>query len=855
MNEKCRPGDSAPSERLDGHAAPRGADVAEEEREALVHLAAVVAHQLKSPLSAVQTVLSTVIGGFAGPLQPRQRWLLEKAWGRCTHGVSLVQDLLKLRSIEQMGDDALGPVNLLATFSMVVDSQADGARRRNVQVESFIDLTEPVHAWIHAERTVVGEAFAVVLDNAVRYSVDGGKVSARLYSEPMSEERGGGVQVCVEVVDAGIGIPPEGYTQIFAEFYRSPEARTMSPDGTGLGLAFASRAVRRLGGRIKLEPADTGGVRAVICFAHCPECATEAEAPLPSLDEPMDRDGEDGPSLRVVVVGGVTAGSKAAAKIMRCDPRARVTIVERGRFLAYSGCGLPYYVSGAVPEQRMLLETPLGLLKDPTSLYEHKRVRTMDLTEAVRIDRQQKTVWVRGLLGGEERELPYDRLILATGASAVVPDLEGSHLPGIYTLHGVEDAEAIRDELASGRVKEVIIVGGGLLGCQITEAVVLRGARLTLVEAGSAVLPIVDEEIGSLVRGELERHGVRVLTGRPVTGFEGEERVRAVRLGDGSTLPCDFVLLTAGLRPEAELAEQAGLKLGSSGAVAVDSTLRTSDPSIYAVGDCAEQLHLVTGIPTWSPGAAAASIQGRIAAVNACGGDESYPGLVETLIVKIFDWGVARTGLTEAQARDSGLAPVCAVVPGPDRAHFIPTAKSLVLKLVVDRESRRVLGAQAVGPGEVAKRIDTVATALMAGMTVDNLACLNLAYAPPYSMVMDNVIVAANVVRDKLTGAYSWISSGELNRRLARGEEVFLLDVRLPTEYGATRLRGSRHIPLATVRSHLRELPHDTPIVIVCSLGLRSYEASLILQQHGFDNTLVLDGGLDAWPFAVERLT
>ncbi len=829
--------------------------MAEAEHEALVHLAAVVAHQLKSPLSAVQTVLSTVIGGFAGPLQPRQRWLLEKAWGRCTHGVRLVQDLLKLRSIEQLADDALGRVNLLATFRVVVDSHADAARQRNVQVESRIDLSETEHAWIHAERTMVSEALAVVLDNAVKYSVDGGRVSARLYSEPVPDGEGGGTRVCTEIIDTGIGIPPEGYAQLFGEFYRAPQAKAMSPEGTGLGLAFASRAVRRLGGEIKLEPADTGGVRAVICFPHCPGCATDAETPFRNLAgfSPQDDGGE--PSRRVVVIGGVTAGSKAAAKIMRCDSRADVTIVERGRFLAYSGCGLPYYVSGAVPEQRMLLETPLGLLRDPASLYEHKNVRALDLTEAVSIDRARKTVSVRSLLGGKERELPYDTLILATGTSAVIPEIEGARLDGVYTLHGVEDAEAIRSELASGRVKEVIIVGAGLLGCQITEAVVLRGARLTLVEAGTTILPIVDEEIGALVRAELERHGIKVLTGRTVTGFEGEERVRAVRLEDGTTLPCDFVLLTAGLRPEVTVAEQAGIGLGATGAIAVDATLRTSDPAIFAVGDCAEQLHLVTGRPAWSPGAAAASIQGRIAAINVCGGDESYPGLVGTLIVKIFDWGVARTGLTEAQAREASLEPVCAIVPGPDRAHFIPTAKSLVLKLVVDRDSRRILGAQAVGPGEVAKRIDIVATALMARMTVDDLAHLNLAYAPPYSMAMDNVIVAANVVSNKLAGAFSGISAGELNRRLMLREELFLLDVRLPSEYGTSRLRGSRHIPLATMRSHLRELPHDIPIVIVCSLGLRSYEAALILKAHGFDNALVLDGGLEAWPFAVERLT
>jgi NADPH-dependent 2,4-dienoyl-CoA reductase/sulfur reductase-like enzyme/rhodanese-related sulfurtransferase len=540
---------------------------------------------------------------------------------------------------------------------------------------------------------------------------------------------------------------------------------------------------------------------------------------------------------------------------MRLDPDAKVTIVERGRFLAYSGCGLPYYISGAVSEQRALLETPLGLVRDPALFHKLKNVRTLDLTEAVRIDRESKALLVRNLLNQTQHELPYDRLILTTGARPVMPELPGSGLEGIHTLHGVGDAEAIRSLLGQPRVKDVVILGGGVLGCQITESVSLRGARITLVEEHRSILGVLDEELSLLVRTHLESHGVRVLCGNTAMSFEGEERVESVRLADGTRLPCDFVLVALGRTPDVTLAREAGLELGSTGAIRVDPYLRTSDPDVYAAGDCVEQIHVVTDRPAWIPGAVPASIQGRVAANNVCGEEEQYPPVTGTIIVKLFDWTAARTGLTEREARDGGFDPLSVLIPGPDRAHNIPTARNLLLKLVADRSTGQVLGAQGVGPGEVAKRIDVVSTALSAGLSVDRLAHLTLAYAPPYSTAMDNVITSANVLRNKRDGRFRGISPIALQHCMLGSDAPLLLDVRQPTEYQKIRLRGSRHIPLGSLRDRLDDLPRDRPIVVMCSLGLRSYEASRILETFGFDNVFVLDGGLEAWPYAVERLS
>jgi len=820
-----------------------------DDRDELLRLASALAIELKAPLSAVQTVLGSVLGGFTGPLDARQRWVLKKAWQRCAAGMNLVGDLVRLRNIERLQDETLGPVNLMDVLHSTVDGVREAAGERELDLDIETRDLEPDAAWMWGDEDLVRDILQVLLENAVGYTPSGGSIQVRF---KRIETEGEATRLCIEVVDNGIGIPPEGYERIFHELYRAPNARSASAEGTGLGLAFAWRAAKRLGGRLRLEPAATGGVRARVDFPDRPDLAGDLTR---HAAQSKSRDEEQVVSQFVVIVGGATAGSKAAARIMRLDPQADVTIVERGRFLAYSGCGLPYYISGAASEQRALLETPLGMLRDAAFFHDLKNVRAHDLTETLSIDRDRRTVAVRNLIDGKSRVLPYDQLILATGARPVIPDLPGVDLQGIHTLYGIEDAEAIRAHLHRPRVKDVVIVGGGLLGSQITEAVSTRGTRITLVEECGSILGILDEELALLARRHLEEHGVRVITGNPVASFFGEERVHTVRLEDGTDIPCDFVILSVGRRPNVQLPREAGLEIGDSGAIWVDASLRTSDPHIFAAGDCTEQIHRVTGRQAWLPGAVSASMQARVAANNICGGDDSFPGIVGSTIVKLFDWAVARTGLTEAEARAAGFDPVSALIPGPDRVHFDPSAKRMILKLVADRDSGRILGAQGIGAGEVAKRIDVVATALTGEQDVDWLAHLHLAYAPPYSQALDNVLTAANVVRNKLDGRFRGISSLELQELLISGSAPLLLDVRQPVEYREARLRGSRHIPLGELRGGLAELPRDRAIVVVCSIGLRSYEASLILTARGFEDVRVLDGGLEAWPFAREKLS
>jgi pyruvate/2-oxoglutarate dehydrogenase complex dihydrolipoamide dehydrogenase (E3) component/rhodanese-related sulfurtransferase len=380
------------------------------------------------------------------------------------------------------------------------------------------------------------------------------------------------------------------------------------------------------------------------------------------------------------------------------------------------------------------------------------------------------------------------------------------------------------------------------------EALVQSGCRVTGVEMLPQILRMLDWEMARLVERHMESHGVKVMTNTQVTAFEGQGRVTGVMTSRGR-LPADLVVLGIGVRPNVELARAAGLQIGPTGAIQVDGTMRTSDPDVYAVGDCAENTDLVTGKPCYVPMGSTANKQGRVAAINICGGEDRFPGVVGSAVCRVFDFCVARTGLTEAAARQNGYETTTALVPDTDQPHYMPAAKLLIIKLVVDSRTRKLLGAQAVGPGAGDKRMDVAALAITAGMTVDQLSKVDLCYAPPYSPAMDNIITAANVARNKLDGLMSGVTPEEVRQQLDAKEDFVLLDVRSPAEHQQERLPGATLIPLGALRSRLGELPRDKKIIAFCKISLRGYEAARILQGAGFANVQVMDGGMAAWPF------
>jgi len=553
-------------------------------------------------------------------------------------------------------------------------------------------------------------------------------------------------------------------------------------------------------------------------------------------------------SLRVVIVGGVAAGPKVASKIIRLCPEAEVTIVEKGKLLSYAGCGLPYYVSGVVKEQKELMSTPVGAVRDPVFFQNVKNVKVLNETEATAIDRAGKRLRVRNLVQGRESWLEYDTLVLATGAQAVIPPIPGTNLGNVFTLQGVHDAEGIRALLAQDKARDVVIVGGGLIGVEITEALVQRGCRVTVVEMLPQILRILDPDMARLVEQHMESHGVKVLTGMKVEAIEGDEVVQSV-LTSAGRIAADMVILAIGVRPNVALAQTAGLEIGRTGAIKVDDRMQTSDPDIFAAGDCVECRDLMTGGPCFVPLGSTANKQGRVAAVNICGGQDRFPGVLGSTVLKVFDFCVGRTGLSESAAQAQDYDVVSAIAPAPDKAHFMPGVKLLILKLIADRKSRKLLGAQAVGPGAGDKRMDVAAMALTARMTVDQLANADLCYAPPYAPAMDNIITAANVLRNKMDGHMDGVSVQEVHEMQQKGQEFLFLDVRSPKEYEQVRLPGSTLIPLGALRGRLAELPRDKEIITFCKISLRGYEAALILKAAGFNQVRVMDGGVVAWPF------
>jgi len=552
--------------------------------------------------------------------------------------------------------------------------------------------------------------------------------------------------------------------------------------------------------------------------------------------------------LKVVIVGGVAAGPKVASKVIRLIPDAEVTIVERGKLLSYAGCGLPYYISGVVEEQAELMSTPVGVVRDPAFFQKVKNVHVLNRTEAVEIDRPGRRLRIKTADDGDESWLDYDKLVLATGASPVIPPIDGVGLDNVFTLHSVHDAEGIKSVLDEEKARDVVIVGGGLIGAEVTEALVEKGCRVTVVEMLPQILSMLDWEMAGLVARHMESHGVKVLTNTKVLRFEGDGKVSRV-VTDKGDLPADMVVMAIGVRPNVKLAEEAGLEIGSTRAIKVDGRMRTSDPDIYAAGDCVESVDLVTGKPCHIPLGSTANKHGRVAAVNVCGGNDTFPGVLGSTVCKVFDHCVARTGLTETGARQAGYDVTVALGPAPDKAHFMPGAKPLLLKLVVDSKTRRLIGAESVGPGAGDKRIDVAAMAITAGMTVDEIANADLCYAPPYAPAMDNIITAANIARNKLDGYMIGVSSEQVHRMLEQEEDFVFLDVRSQGEYDQVRLQGSTLIPLGALRDRLGELPEDKRIVTFCKISLRGYAAALILKAAGFKDVRVMDGGIVMWPY------
>jgi NADPH-dependent 2,4-dienoyl-CoA reductase/sulfur reductase-like enzyme/rhodanese-related sulfurtransferase len=552
------------------------------------------------------------------------------------------------------------------------------------------------------------------------------------------------------------------------------------------------------------------------------------------------------------VIGANAAGLKAASKARRRDPNMKITVLHKGTFISYAGCGLPYYLSDTVREQAELYSTPLGAPRNPQFFKKLKDLDILIHHEVTSIDRKKKQVVGQNLETGEEFAISYDTLLIATGAEAVLPPIPGIDLKNIHTLQSIEDAEALRGLVGSG--KKGVVIGGGFIGLEAAEALGQRGVETTLVEKMDQIMLALDYEMSVMVNRHLGAKGVSVRVSDGVVQFKGNGSGELKQVvTENAVLDADFAIMGLGVRPNVKLAEQAGLIIGETGAIAVDERMQTSDPDIYAAGDCAETHNLVTGKPAFIPLGSTANKQGRVVAMNVTGGNESFPGVLGTMVFKTFDMNVGRTGLTERDARAAGYDIETVITPGPDRAHYYPTAKPIAIKLVAEKATGRLLGAQVVGMGDVDKRTDVFATLIASGATVHALGNLDLCYAPPYSSPIGPALTAVNVMRNKLSGDARGISPIAVKDKFDDGNGFVFLDVRNQDEYDEVHIDNTTLIPLGQLKERTGELPKDKEIITFCKVSLRGYEACKILEAEGFQDVKFMDGGVATWPYELVK--
>ena len=532
--------------------------------------------------------------------------------------------------------------------------------------------------------------------------------------------------------------------------------------------------------------------------------------------------------MKLIIVGGVAGGASAAARARRLSEDSHIVLIERGPDVSFANCGLPYYIGGEIAERSKLLVVKPELLRTRFKL--DLRVRS----SVESIDRAGKKVRIRDLASGREYDETFDKLILAPGAAPIRPPLPGIDLPGIFTLRNLEDTDQIVKTIGKG-VRQAVMIGGGFIGLEMVENLVRRGISTTLVERNHQVLPPFDQEMTAPVAQQLLSHGVTLLLGQTAEAFEQTDDGLLIRLTSGQGLSAQLVVLGVGVRPENKLAVDAGLEVGPRGGIRVNDHLQTTDPDIYAVGDAIEIKDFVTGEPTQVPLAGPANRQGRIAADNVFGRDVRYRGTQGTAIVRVFDRTAAMTGASEKTLRRINRPYRKVYVHPMNHAGYYPGAEAMTLKLLFDPQTGKLFGAQSVGGAGVDKRIDVLAVAIQAGMTVFDLEEMELAYSPQYGSAKDPINMAGFVAGGMLRGEHPQVDAEAATVGPTTRDRYFLVDVRTPEEFAAGHIPEAVNIPVDELRSRLDELPQDREIAAYCQVGYRGYLATRILRQRGFD--------------------
>lgn len=532
--------------------------------------------------------------------------------------------------------------------------------------------------------------------------------------------------------------------------------------------------------------------------------------------------------MKVLVLGGVAAGTKIAAKLMREDRSNEVMVLNKGKNISYAGCGLPYYVGHVIEEKEQLI------VNTPAKYEKLTEVKVLTETEAVKVEPSSKKVTARNLQTGEETVYDYDKLVISVGASPVKPPIEGVDLDNVFFVRTPEDAIRIREVVDLGVIKKAVVVGAGYIGLEIAENLKLQGIKPFVLDMAPQVLPGFDPEMASYVENKLAEAGIPIVTGVKVTGIEGNEKVEKV-LTNKKAYKTDLVVLSAGIKPNTEFLENLGLEM-VKGTIVTNEFGETNIPDIYAAGDCAMVHNGITGNAAWSPMGSTANIAGRNIAQNMMGKKQAYKGVLGTAVCKLPGINVGRTGLTMEQAKEQGYSPVSVVALVDDKAHYYPGASSFVIKMIADKESLRLLGVQVIGVGAVDKIVDIAVTGIMLKGTLTDLSDMDLAYAPPFSTAIHPFEHTLNILMNKINGNFETVSPLEFNQGAAEGYKI--------VDTGLTpSVEGAPFIDLTEVEGKIDGFDFDDAILLVCNKGKRAYLLQNRMKHYGYTNTRVLEGG------------
>lgn len=783
------------------------------------NLIRVLSHQLKSPVNAIESMLNVILEGFTGDVDSKTAHYLRKAVTKSQEARKMITDLLDYEHFSSGREIKKEPLDLSRLLTSLTSNYVVAAAEKNISLS--IDVKKEMAVTVQGSKSGLESAFKNLIENAIKYTGDGGTVSVGMDIAATFDS-------CkVRIKDTGCGIPESELANLFEPFFRASPSKARI-GGTGLGLAIVRSVIENHGGTVTLSSlVDKGSTFAVTL----PCVAVRKTA------------GAMETGKRVVIVGGVTAGPKTAARLRRLDETADITIIERSEFLSYSGCGIPSYVRGTVLSPKALMSTSDNTLRDVLFFEAIKNIRVFIKTEAVKIDRDKKELTVRDLSTDLERAIPYDILVLATGAASVVPPIKGIDAPCVYSLYNIEDAESIKRALSEKPASDVCILGGGLVGIETAESLLSAGGRVTVLEKDDRILKLFDPDISQKVRLALNSKGIQVVTGvaiKEILPTDGRNQV----MTDRGIFMADIIILSAGVRPNTGLAVEAGLTIGDNGGVQVNDRLQTSDPSVYAVGDCAESKLLVTKKYSYLPLGSISTKMGRIAADAIAGKTASFPGSIGTTMFKIFDIQVARTGLESRSAASNGFDPVSVVVSGLDKSHYEPGVQHVVIKVVADRKTGRLLGAQGYGKGNISKRIEVLACAVATGLTLEEVFLLDLGYYPAFNTPIDIAQTACLVLKNKIEGLLETIELDEFEKIR---NSVRVVDVSPGQEHPFNTIPGSINVPLENLRHEGLPFDKSEPVVLYSKTSSRAYEAFRYLQSIGRENVRVLEGGFVFW--------